>query len=136
MRCISFGAPIHICNRHAGAIGRWLVLSKSSGWITMLTCSGPTLSCCPAEHIVELLQSILFEFAYERTGYFHLYNVDLPDGPISLPTIDTSVVSLSANGIPRILNETTQVSRLVYEGTGNAFVKIDDRTPSSDDWEW
>jgi hypothetical protein len=87
------------------------------------------------EIVAASLMTRLFEADYRRGAFFHVYNIDLPDGPMALPIPGWGLVRMSSEEVALVSNEPTTSSRLYHPNTGNAFIRhVDGGT--GDDWAW
>ncbi len=88
-----------------------------------------------AEHITDLLLSILYEDDYRRRVYFRLYNVTLKNSPLTIASLDGALQSVPDRDIPLLTGEVTPTSTLHRANTGNVFLAFEDHR-SEDDLAW
>lgn len=84
------------------------------------------------EAAVGRMLTLLYESDYQRETYIHIYNLDLEQPPLPIPTFSAEFVRLEPGDLPRLIGEATFTSALHDSRTGTCFVRFVDNKNDDD----
>src|SRR5262249_49375877 len=87
------------------------------------------------ERVADHFVARLFESAYLRRAYFRFYNLQIDVPLLPIPPLNSALEHRGSWEITSITGESTPLSTLHLEGTGNIFLLFEDSGPL-DDNEW